>query len=96
VVTADEVASDVNKLKPNKQDGNEGLSSNHFCNAGVRLHIHTSCSFSGMLMHGYIPNDALSSTALPIPKGRNSNLTDSDIYQGIHSIEFYFWSGTET
>jgi len=74
VVTADEVISIMNKLKPNKQDGNESLSSNHFCNAGVQLHIHTSCLFSGILVHGYIPDVFLSSTTLPIPTGCNSNL----------------------
>lgn len=83
VVTADEVASVINRLKPNKQDGNEGLSSNHFRNAGLQLHVHTSCLFSGMLGHGYVPDDFLLSTALPIPKGRNSNLTDSANYRGI-------------
>jgi len=57
MVTADEVASVINKLKPNMQDGNEGLSNNHFRNARVQFHIHTSCLFSGMLVHDYIPND---------------------------------------
>jgi len=58
------VVSDINKHKPNKQDGNEGLYNNHFRNAGVQLHrpIHTSCLFSGMLVHGYIPDDFLSSS----------------------------------
>ena len=34
-------------------------------------------------MHGSVPNDFLSCTAVPIPKGRNVNLTDSANYRGI-------------
>ena len=38
---------------------------------------------SAIVVHGSVPNDFLSSTAVPIPKGRNVNLTDSTNYRGI-------------
>lgn len=82
-VTADEIISATKRLKPNKQDGNASLSTNHFRFAGCELHIHTVCLFSGMLVHGSVPDDFLFSTAVPVPKGRNVNLTDSSNYRGI-------------
>jgi len=34
--------------------------------------------FSGMLVHGNVPDDLRTSTSIPIPKSRNANLTDSN------------------
>ena len=39
--------------------------------------------FSGLLVHGSVIDDFLLSTTVPIPKGRNVNLTDSENYRGI-------------
>jgi len=36
-----------------------------------------------MLVHGAVPDDFVSSTTVPIPKGSNVNLTVSDDYRGI-------------
>jgi len=41
------------------------------------------CLFSGLLTHGCVIDDFLLSTTVPIPKGRNVNLTDSENYRGI-------------
>jgi hypothetical protein len=35
------------------------------------------------LTHGCVPDDMSVSTMIPIPKGRNTNLTDSANYRGI-------------
>ena len=35
------------------------------------------------MVHGSVPEDLFQSTAIPIPKGRNTNVTDSGNYRGI-------------
>jgi len=39
--------------------------------------------FTGMTVHGFLPDDMRLSTIVPIPKGKNINLTDSNNYRGI-------------
>jgi Reverse transcriptase (RNA-dependent DNA polymerase)/Endonuclease/Exonuclease/phosphatase family len=82
-VTSSEVTTAITRLKPNKNDGGRGLSTNHLKFASVELAIHTACLFSGLLTHGCVIDDFLLSTTVPIPKGRNVNLTDSENYRGI-------------
>ena len=36
-----------------------------------------------MAVHGLVPEDLQISTVIPIPKGTNANLTDSNNYRGI-------------
>ena len=83
VVTCDKVAAAINLMKNNKNDGGRGLSTNYFKFAGYELAVHSSCLFSGILVHGSVPDDFLNGTAVPIPKGKNVNLTDSGNYRGI-------------
>jgi hypothetical protein len=45
--------------------------------------IHTACLFSAAIIHGTAPVIFLPSTVIPIPKGRNVNLTVSDNYRDI-------------
>ena len=73
----------VYKLKSGKNDGNLGLSSDYFVNACDELFIHTALLLSSLTVHGYAPSDMLISTVIPIPKGRNVNVTDSANYRGI-------------
>jgi len=47
------------------------------------LCIHISCLLCGMLVHDTVPDDSVSSTTVPIPKGSNVDLTVSDNYRGI-------------
>ena len=68
---------------PDCNDGREGLSTNHFKNASGELFIYTACMLSVIMVHGSVPEDLLQSTAIPIPKGRNTNVTDSGNYRGI-------------
>ena len=83
VITADEVVEAVTRLKSNKNDGGEGVSTNHFKFACVELAVHVSCLFSSILVHGTIPDDLLKCTAIPIPKRKNANVTESSNYRGI-------------
>ena len=82
-VSSSEITAAITRLKPNKNDGGCGLSTNHFKFACTELAIHTACLFSGLLVHGSVIDDFLLSTTVPIPKGRNVHLTDSENYRGI-------------
>jgi hypothetical protein len=83
VIGCSEVASAVDNLKANKNDGNHGLSSNHIKLGPDQLNTHISLLLTGILSHGCVPDDLCVSTVIPIPKGRNANLTDSANYRGI-------------
>ena len=39
--------------------------------------------FSCILTHDAAPRDMVISTVIPIPKGRNANITNADNYRGI-------------
>ena len=83
IVREDEIANAISDLKFNKNDGNTGLSTNHLKYACREIDCHLSMLFSSILIHGYASADLLRGTTIPIPKGRNSNLTTSDNYRGI-------------
>jgi hypothetical protein len=83
IVSPDEVRLAVQKLKPGKNDGCIGLSSDYFIHACTDLFVHIAMLFSALLVHGTAPGDLSSSTVIPIPKGKNTNLCISANYRGI-------------
>jgi hypothetical protein len=83
IIRPDEVIEALCRLKANKNDGGEGLSTNHFKFAGVELSVHLAFLFSSILVHGSMPDDFHKCTAIPIPKSKNLNVTDSNNYRGI-------------
>jgi hypothetical protein len=83
IVTNADVTAAISLLKHNKNDGGQGLSTNHFKFACAEFATHTALLFSGLLTHGSVIDEFLLSTTVPIPKGRNANLTDSENYRGI-------------
>jgi hypothetical protein len=83
IVTYNDVVTAVNRLKWHKSDGNKGLSSDHVKRACLELSVHIALLITGMLIHGFVPNDLLVSTVIPIPKGKNTNVTVSSNYRGI-------------
>lgn len=73
-----DVINAFNKLKSGKRDGTLGL-----CTAP-----HVSMLFSAMLIHDVASEDmqalyCCKPTLIPIPKGKNTNATDSSNYRGI-------------
>jgi hypothetical protein len=46
------------------------------------LSVYVSFLFTGLLTHGTLPTDMVTSTVIPIPKGRSGH-SDSDNYRGI-------------
>ena len=84
-VSFHEVMSAVYRLKSSKSDGCIGISSvsDYFLNACDELFVHISLLFSGLLVHGCVPEIMSLSTVIPIPKGKHANLTESVSYRGI-------------
>ena len=58
------------------------VSTSHFIHGSAGLAEHTANLFSGLLTHGLVIDDFLTSTIMPIPKGINTNVTDSENYRG--------------
>lgn len=83
IITAGDVRAAVSRLKAHKHEGDSDLSSDHVINAGPDLMIHAACLFSAAIVHGTAPVVFLPSTVIPIPKGRNVNLSVSDNFRGI-------------
>jgi len=57
IIAPSYVADAINKLKPNKNDGNLGLTSDHIKLACLELNIHIALLFTGILTHGCVPHD---------------------------------------
>ena len=84
-----DIRAAVGRLKLHKNDGYVGLSSDHFVNAGDDCLVHISMLFNSIVVHGSLPDIFLYSTIVPIPKGRNVNLSDSSNYRGIALSSLY-------
>lgn len=83
IITPSEVKSAVSKMKCDKGDVDNILSSDHFVHACDDLFVHISFLFTGLVTHGFLPDFFLRCSIKPIPKGHNQNLSLSDNYRGI-------------
>jgi len=83
VFTCTDVKSVINRLHPGKSDGSRGLMTKHIKYACDDFFVYVSMLFTGMTVHGFAPDDLRLSTIVPIPKGKNINMTDSSNYRGI-------------
>jgi hypothetical protein len=70
-------------LKYNKNDGETALSTNHIKHGRHRLYFLISILFTSMLRHGYVPDEMICSTIMPIQKNTRKYLNDSSNYRGI-------------
>ena len=78
MVNVAEVIDAVHKLKPSKSDGCIGLSSDFFIHACDELFVYISLLFTGLLVHGCIPEImSLSTVCLlytsPSPRDRQKS-----------------------
>jgi len=83
IVHSQDVKSAVGRLKPHKNDGSSCLSTDNFINAGDDCFTHIALLLTSITVHGTAPNSFCVSTIVPIPKGRNNNLSDSSNFRGI-------------
>ena len=70
-------------MRPGKNDGFDGLSSDYILNAPMSLFEILSVLFTCVLHHSYSPDSFCLSTMVPIPKGSNKDLSMSKNYRGI-------------
>ena len=70
-------------LKSGKNDGEEGLVSDHFIHGTVLLQVMITCLFNCMLVHGICPSTMICGTMIPIPKDKKKSLRCSDNYRAI-------------
>ena len=70
-------------LKPHKNEGVSGLSSDFFINACDELYVHLAMLISAMLVHGFSPTLLSISTIIPIPKGHSVSKNNSANYRAI-------------
>ena len=82
-ISVADIIEGVNKMKRGKHDGYRGHFSDHIINGTTRLYVQLSLLFNSMISHGYVPNDFLLSTLIPIPKNKRKSLNCSDNYRAI-------------
>lgn len=83
VVTAFDVRNALSRLKCDKGDVDNRLSSNHLIYAYEDLSVHIALLLTSLITHGFAPDFFLRSNIRPIPKGHNQNLSDSTNYRAI-------------
>jgi hypothetical protein len=59
-ISVHDVESAISQLKYHKRDGYSGLSTNHFKHANASLYTYIAALFTGMLVHGVVPDDNVS------------------------------------
>ena len=65
------------------------ITSDHIIHVGEVFLTHISCLFTSIIVHGTVVDSFLLSTIVPIPKGRNANLSDSSNFRGIALSSVY-------
>ena len=83
VISRDGIVNSVKQMRPGKNDGFDGLSSDYILNAPMSLLEILSVLFTCMLHHGYSPDSFCLSTMVPIHKGSNKDLSIFKNYRGI-------------
>ena len=83
VISRDDIVNSVKQMRPGKNDGFDGLSSDYILNAPMSLFEILSVLFTCMLHHTYSPDSFCLSTMVPIPKGSNKAISMSKNYRGI-------------
>lgn len=82
-VTALEVERAIRKLNAGKSDGRQRLYTDHLKMATPTLHLILALLFTALVNHGTVPPDFEISTLIPIPKGSNKSLSNSENYRAI-------------
>ena len=83
MVDTNDVNKAVKNVKHGKDDGTEGLYSDHIIHGCHRLFTLLSLVYSSMLVHGIVPNSMMLGTMVPIPKCKRKSLSDSNNYRSI-------------
>lgn len=82
-ISVEQVNFAIDKLKSEKSDCKEGLTSDNFKNGTHLMKVYISLLFTTMLSHGIAPEGLLLSTIVPILKNKRGNKCDSNNYRAI-------------
>ena len=82
-VNVNDVENAINKLKPGKSDGFDGITSDYLINASPLCFVFLSYLFTTMLYYCFTPKSLCNSTMIPKPKGSNKDTYDIKNYRGI-------------
>ena len=78
-----EVIDALKGLKNGKSPGLDGVYSEHFKYSHDKISILLSLLFNTMVMHGYIPSNAMDTIIVPIIKDKKGDCTDKDNYRPV-------------
>ena len=79
----DEVEVAISSIKRNKAAGVDNINSEHILYGGSLLVSHLSWLFDAILASSYVPKAFKVGLIIPIPKGRNKDLSNPSNYRGI-------------
>ena len=83
VIRPDEVRYAIDKLKLNKACGQDQIMAEHMKNASQRLPVLLAICFTGLIVHGILPESMLSVLLVPVVKNKTGKLTSIDNYRPI-------------
>ena len=83
IVNVNDVENSIKKLKPDKSDGFDGLTSDYFINTSPLFYVYLSHLFTNILYYCFTPKSFCISTMIPIPKGSNNDTSDFRNNRGI-------------
>jgi hypothetical protein len=89
IFSASDVEDAVLRLKSHKREGSSELSSDHIISAGYDCFTFVAWLLTAITVHGSVPDIFRLSTIVPIPKGRNVNVSDSSNFRGIASSSIF-------
>jgi hypothetical protein len=82
-VVKEDVEKAIKHLKRGKNDGQIGLTTDHFINGTEKLNNYMTMLFNAMMIHGFAPKEFLTCTIISIPKDKRKSMNNSDNYRGI-------------
>ena len=101
--TFDEVTLAISKLNMGKSTGMDGISAEHLKYGGKGVGLVLTAVYNSIVHLEYIPKNFREGIQVPLHKGKNTSVTDTDNYRGITLLntfckifEILIWSRMET
>ena len=83
LVTHSEIHEAICSLENNKATGMDNISAEHLKNCSSRLTVLLSLCFTGLFIHGFMPQNLMSVLLIPIVKNKNSKISSKANYRPI-------------
>ncbi len=83
IIRPDDVYYAIEKLSMNKACGLDQITAEHLKHAYHRLHVLLAMCFTGLLMHGILPDSMLSVLLVPVIKDKTGKISSIDNYRPI-------------